>query len=348
VNVPLAKPAVEALADYAPRELSDDGVVVRAHRNEAALPPPEHVIAALRSIDADALRCYPVALQRRAIAALAVRLGVEAQCVVFGNGADDVLGAIAGAFLRAGDLALTVAPTFGTYARAVTVAGGELRTLRYARRWTLDADALIALAGTEAKLVILGHPNNPTGEPLAAEDLARIAGALPGALIVVDEVYLAFSGRSFVRVAQGFDNVAIVGSLAGMRIGYAVAPPDIAAAIRRAMPPFPLGAPALLAAEAYAGGGAATAAYDRALAEQVVCSLDALAGTLRPRARALWRGLSNFFLADFGDDASEIEERLQRAGIAVRSFTDPDLAGCLRICALDDRDTALVIEAINA
>jgi histidinol-phosphate aminotransferase len=353
VSAPLAKAPVAALADYAEREVLDDGVTIRAHRNESSLPPPEHVIAALRSIDADLLQNYPSALQRRTVAAFAARLGVEPAWVVLGNGADDVLNALANAYVAPGDVAVTVAPTFGTYARAVAIAGGTLRTLPYQRRWELDVERFIDLA-RGAKLAFLGHPNNPTGEALDARALARIARALPDVLIAVDEVYLTFSEASLIGAVREFSNVAVIGSLskvgalAGLRIGYAAAAPDVAAAIRRVMPPFPVGAAALVAAEAYANGGAATDAFERALALQVDRSLDAIVAAIGPRARAIWRGPSNFVLADFGDAAGPIEERLRGAGIAVRTFSDPSMAGCLRFCALDDRATSTLIEAFDA
>jgi histidinol-phosphate aminotransferase len=354
MNAPAAKPRVAMLADYGARDLYDDGVVVRAHRNESALPPPEHVVEALRSIDVDLLRNYPSALQSRSIAALAKRLGVDPSCIVLGNGADDILAAVTNAFVAPGDCVVTVTPTFGMYARNVAVAGGELRTLPYLRRWELDVDRLVALADERTKLVILGHPNNPTGEPLSPQALTAIARALPGVLIAIDEVYLTFSDASLLAVAQNYENVAIVGSLskvgalAGMRVGYAAAAPEVSAALRRVMPPFPIGAASLVAAEAYASGGAATDAFERALAAQVERSLDAIVSAIARRARTIWRGPSNFVLADFGDDAEPLERRLREAGIAVRSFSGPEMAGCLRFCALDDASTAALVEAFDA
>lgn len=223
--------SASAIADYAERELSDDGVLIRAHRNEAPVPPPSHVVAAIRLIDAGLLSRYPDALQRRAIAALASRLRTDPSGIVLGNGADDVLGAIANAFVRAGDNVLTATPTFGTYARAVAVAGGELRTLRYRERWKLDADALIAKADERTRLVILGHPNNPTNEPLDLITLEHISRCLPQALVIVDEVYLSFSECSLIGAAHAIANVAIVGSLSKLersRVCALVMPSQIA------------------------------------------------------------------------------------------------------------------------
>jgi len=67
------RPAIETLPDYDPRDLSDDGIAIRLHRNEGALPPPEFVLEAIRGIDAETLRTYPTALQREVTARLAAR-----------------------------------------------------------------------------------------------------------------------------------------------------------------------------------------------------------------------------------------------------------------------------------
>ena len=183
------------LPDYDLRESTDFGARLRVHRNESPLPPPEHVVAAVRSIDADALRYYPASLSRSVAKALASRLEVRPRNVVLCNGADEALLALARVSLGRGDNVVTLRPSFGMYARAAGIAGAQVRELRYARRWTLDPEALLRLADARTRLVFLGHPNNPTGETLAPETLLLLARSLPNALIAVDEIYLSFRRR---------------------------------------------------------------------------------------------------------------------------------------------------------
>lgn len=80
---------------YAPYELSDEGVRWRLHRNEAALPAPEHVVRAIRSLDGEQVRRYPAEAQRELGELLARRLNVGAGRVVLANGADEILCALA-------------------------------------------------------------------------------------------------------------------------------------------------------------------------------------------------------------------------------------------------------------
>ncbi len=344
---------IAALPDYDPRDLSDDGIVIRLHRNEGALAPPEFVLDAIRAVDPETLRTYPTALQRVVIAQLAARVGCDRSNVVLGNGADEILAACARVALDVGDVALTVTPTFGMYARVVALAGGQLRRIPYATRWNLETQALLEAADDRTRLVILGHPNNPTTDLLQSRNLAAVARALPNALIVVDEVYLAFSNRSLAREATAFENVIVVGSLskcaslAGARVGYALAPPLLAAALRRVLGPYPVSALSLTVAQAYLCDPSRTRSFETQLEAQIARSLDAFTCAFAPFAGEIWRGPGNFLLIDCGASAERLHDALARQGIAVRTFDDPMLGGMLRVSATTDEATATVANALR-
>ena len=353
MSIPL-RSALAELADYDARDLTDKGIVIRLHRNESALPPPAFVVDALRAIDAETLQTYPTELQSDVRERIARRFARDAGAVAIANGADELLAACARAVLEPGEGAITVTPAFGMYARTVALAGGVLRRLPYTVRWRFDAAALIAAADERTRLVILGNPNNPTGDALRARDLEMIARALPNALIVVDEVYLALSERSLARSAAArIDNVAVIGSfskcaaLAGARVGYLLATPEFARAIHRSLGPYPVSAPSLLAAQAYLRDPARSRAFETQLDAQNARSLDAFEAAIRPFAREVWRGPANFLLADCGSRAEALYNGLADAGIAVRTFGDPMLAGMLRLCATDDANTAKVAAALR-
>lgn len=345
--------SIAALSDYDARDMRDDGVRVRLHRNESALPPPAHIVDAVRNLDGESLRTYPVELQRRFVTALAKRLNTQPERVAIGNGADELLAALTRAFVSAGDNVLTVTPTFGMYARTAAMAGAELRTVSYARRWEIDPQAFVERADDRTKLVIVGHPNNPTGDALRSEHLAFLSRSLPHATIAVDEIYLTLGSASLLSFANSLANVAVIGSLskiaalAGLRVGYAVAEPQLAAALRRVIPPYPLSVAALAAANAYVCGGPLTAAYDVALQAQVARSLDAIVFGIGPFARWCWRGPASFVLMDFGDIAKTIAAKLAERGIAVRTYDTPELKGAIRFCAANDEVTDELIATVR-
>ncbi len=346
--------AAVSLPDYDPRDLNDEGIAIRLHRNEGALPPPDFVLDAIRGIDAQTLRTYPTQLQTDVAGLLASRFSRQPGNVALANGADEVLAAAARIVLDAGDNAVTASPTFSMYARVVALTGAQIRRVPYQARWRFDARSLIDAADDRTRLVFLGHPNNPTADPLRVADLSAVATALPNALILVDEVYLAFSDRSLEREANSYDNVAIVGSfskcasMAGARLGYALAAPSVAAAARRSLGPYPVAALSLVAAHAYLCDATRTRAFETQLEAQIARSLDALESGFAPFARDIWRGPANFLLADCGARALPIRDALAAHGIAVRSFDDPMLAGMLRVCATDDVSTETVVRELRA
>lgn len=137
-------------------------------------------------------------------------------------------------------------------------------------------------------------------------------------------------------------------SLAGARVGYALAAPTIAAAMRRSLGPYPVSALSLVAAQAYLRDPSRTRSYEIQLEAQVARSLDAFASAFAPFAREIWRGPANFLLLDCGADADRLRNALLTRGIAVRAFDDPMLAGMLRISATTDEATATVVAALRA
>jgi histidinol-phosphate aminotransferase len=344
---------INALPPYGAEDLLDGELRVRAHRNEAPVPPPPHVIAAVGSTGSDALRYYPADLQRRVLHQLARRLGVGARNVALANGADEILLAAARVTLDPNANAVTVRPTFGMYARAVAMCGAGVREVPYRKRWQLDPSALLARVDGDTRLIFLGHPNNPTGEALPPATLERLARAMPETLIVVDEVYLAFRPESLVSAARSLQNVVVAGSLskvcalAGMRVGFVTGDSAVISAFRRVLAPYTLSAPALLAAQAYLSDGAAARAFEGAITLEVQRSLDAIAAALTPFVTNLWRGLGSFLLADLGVEVAPIVKCLRRRGIAVRAFAAAELRTCIRVCALDEAATAELMSALR-
>lgn len=336
---------------YAPYELSDEGVRWRLHRNEAALPAPEHVVRAIRSLDGQQVRRYPAQAQRELGERLARRLNVSVDRVVLANGADEILCALARGFAAPGDRVLFADPAFGMYERAAELARANPVKVPYALQWTLNAEEVVRCACERTRLVFLGNPNNPTGESISAEFVTAIARALPQAIVAIDEVYLALSERSLLPALEGLQNVVTIGSLsksaglAGLRVGYAVARAGVAASLRSQVTPFPLSAPAIAGALAFLSEAASSQAYEIALRAQAARSLDAIECAFRPFATKAWRGTANFVLFEIAR-AERIVRGLAERGIAIRRFEHPALRSCVRVSAADDDTTDVLVRAL--
>lgn len=327
--------------------------MIRADLNEACLPPPSHVLDAVRNASPSTLWRYPGERCDEARFALAARLRVDASNLILGNGADEVITLIMRSRLRPGDNIVTLRPTFGMYARVARSLGVEARAVPYRRRWQPDAGDIVSACDGRTKVIFLGHPNNPTGEALEPALLRSVAQRCPQAFVVVDEVYLCLGERSLSREARGLFNVAVIGSLskvaalAGIRFGYAVCPSDVAAAVGAIEAPFPVSGLSLEATLAFLKGGEATREFERLLLEQTDRSLQTIVREIGELAANVWASAANFVLMEFSVPGSEIADALRAEGVAVRSFDDPSLRNCVRFCALNDRETDQLVEAFR-
>ena len=199
------------------------------------------VTEALRHLD---LAAYPDPECRELRDALGERLGVQADRILIGNGATELIHLIARALLRSADAAAIFTPTFGEFQAAcrlqgvapVLIAPAEGRTFR----WDLPAAARL-IAALRPSLLFLCNPNNPTGTYLGADDLEAIAAALGDAgLLVLDEAYAPFVERRWdaARLLRR-GNVALLRSmtkdhaLTGLRLGYLLSSRAVVERVRR-------------------------------------------------------------------------------------------------------------------
>jgi len=318
---------VRGLRAYAPPE-AGPFVDLRLDSNEGAGPSDE-AMAALRGAGAESARRYPDA--RALEAAIAARHGVEPDRVVVTGGGDDAIDRVCRAFLEPGRELLTHEPTFEMIGRSARLAGAQVCSTPWLGGG-FPTDELIELISEEASLVALVTPNNPTGGVIPAADILRVARAAAGvrAAVLVDLAYVEFADEDPAAALAGEPNVVMVRTfskalgLAGLRVGYAVAPESIADALRAAGGPYPVSGPALEAA-AYAISG------DFDFADRVRDERSRLSASLRRLGCDVLDSEANFVTTAF-DDAPFVHRALESLGIAVRRFDSrPELRGYLRI-----------------
>jgi histidinol-phosphate aminotransferase len=184
-------------------------------------------------------------------AALTETLGLPSERIVVANGGSELIWLVALAFLRPGDPVLVVGPTYTEYARAAGLMGARL-TLTPARAehgFSPDIDRVCRdLRRLRPRVLFLCNPNNPTGALLHPETIGDWSARHPGTLFVADEAYLPFAPSLPSAVGLASGNVIVLRSmtkdfgLAGLRLGYAIAPEPLAEILRRAQPPWSVNA----------------------------------------------------------------------------------------------------------
>ena len=260
-------PFRQAIADLVPyepgkpveevqRELGLDRVVKLAS-NEGPFPP---FPAALEAIERSArdLNRYPDGGVWALRAALAERHGVAFENVVVGAGADGVIDLLSQATLDPEDEIVCGWPSFPSYVLDAAKLGAESRRVPL-RDHTYDLEGLLAAIGPRTKLVYVCHPNNPTGTANGREELVRFLDRLPEhVLCVLDQAYFEYiddpdyvdglelfrEGRR-IAVLRTFSKIY---GLAGLRVGWGVAPVDVAAATSKVRRAFDVAATAQAAA----------------------------------------------------------------------------------------------------
>ena len=290
--------------------------------NEGAAPSAS-LLDVLRSASAEDLRRYPRAggLEAR----IAERWGVAAERVVVTNGGDDAIDRVCRATLEPGRALVSHTPTFEMIHRSAVIAGGQVRAVPWFDG-PFPLEDFVGAISPGVALVCLVSPNNPTGAVIGAHDVLAIvrAAAGVGAVTLVDLAYVEFAESDPTSDLLRQANVVVVRTcskalgLAGVRVGYAIAPPAIAGWLRTVGGPYPVSAVSLMLAGA--GLGLDRSGYIRT----VVAQREELRGLLAGLGCPALPSQANFVAAQF-QDASGVRTGLRARGISVRSF--PKAAG---------------------
>ena len=320
-----------------PPELYDG---LRLHSNENTGGCSPRVIEALARLTPDQLAFYPP--YSAAIGRCAEYYDVDPTWIHLTNGLDEGIMALAVAALRPSPNgfvpeAIVPEPAFEIFGFDTAVAGGRLVQVMPTPDFAFPLADVLAAVTPNTRLVFLTNPNNPTGVSMPFEAIRAVARAVPAeALVLVDEAYAEFAGRTFIPELPSFPNVVIgrtfskAFGLAGIRIGCLIGAPDTLEPLRHAVPVYSVNIAAVVAAQA--------ALDDRAHVErylaQVVESKALLYAAFDKMGMTYWMSDANFVLFNAGDRHGELVARLAERGIYVRDrSSEAGCAGCIRVVA---------------
>jgi histidinol-phosphate aminotransferase len=223
----LALPHIQDLHAYVPGEQPQGEGWVKLNTNENPYPPSPKVGQAIAS-EINLLRKYPEPTSAQLRAAIGARFGLAEKNVIIGNGSDNILDLITRCFVSDPGAGHTV-PSYSLYPVVAEMSGQSLMDVDFDRSLHLDIDTI---AGTRAKVFFLTNPNAPTGVAFPLSEIELVLQKLDG-LLVVDEAYVDFGGESAVSLLKDYENLIVVRtfsksySLAGMRVGFALASASI-------------------------------------------------------------------------------------------------------------------------
>ena len=308
---------------------------------------PEERAGLVEAVRAVPLHRYPdpghSALRER----IAELNGVRPDMVVVGHGANEVLEWLIRATCRAGDQVLTAAPTYHLYDRFAAAHGVELAKVGWGRPFGSPRRELERAIGPRTRLLLLCRPNNPTGHLYPAADVLALAGGF-AVVMAVDEAYYDFCQDTLVARLEEASNLVIVRTLskaygaAGLRLGYALARPPLAEAVRALQAPY-----------AVSGLTQAAGAFLLSRPDLVARRRDAVAAHREDLRQALggvpgvevFPSSTNFVLVRTAFSADALDAHLRGRGILVRNLNWDDRH--VRISVGTPGDHALLADAMR-
>ena len=361
----LAQPGIQRLRAYDPghdltvlRSQFGAGQLIELGSNENPYGPSPRTREAI--LDAlHAVHRYPDPLGGGLKRALAKLHGVAPEQILLGNGSHELLMQFAQVFAGPGVDVVASQYGFAVYALAAQGAGAMLRIAEafprtHAMAHGHDLDAIAAAVTATTRLVYVANPNNPTGTWFGADALANFLSQIrDDVLVVIDEAYVELTDpvevASALPLLARHPNLIVTRTfskayaLAGLRIGYAIARPQLIAVMERVRESFNVNSLGLAAAEAALGDTAHLQWVRERNAEQRVLLADAL----RRRGLFVYPSQTNFLLVEFGERAAEIESALIALGVVLRPMAGYGLPQCLRITIGDASENRRLLQVLG-
>jgi histidinol-phosphate aminotransferase len=320
--------------------------------NENPLGPSPRALESARAALEQSHR-YPDGSGRRLRAALSRRFQLPPDQIVLGNGSTELVELLARTFLGGEGWAVMAERTFIMYRIAVMAVNGNAREVPL-RGMRLDLMAMAAACDSRTVLVYIANPDNPTGTYVTREELEEYFRCVPpGVLTVLDEAYAEYLERS--DYPSGVDSlrqgrrVAVLRTfskaygLAGLRVGYGLAPADVVSGMERIRSPFNTSrvaqAAALGALEDHEH-----VARSRSLAQE---GREYLESEFQRRGWSYVPSVTNFVLLDLKRDAEEIHLRLMERGVIARPLGPYRLPSSLRVTVGTAIENRRFLEALD-
>lgn len=340
---------IEKMAAYVPGEQPERADVIKINTNENPYPPSPAVMAAITAVQEEQLRRYPHPSSKPFRCAAAERFGVTPDMVICSNGMDELLRMLIQACCDATRPLAYVTPTYTLYSVLAETIGAPVRSFAWPADYSLPIDAL---AGSDARLILVVNPNAPTGTFVPIDHIEQLITKVKGRAIVgVDEAYVNFAPDDAMRLVHNHENVIVLRtlskgySLAGLRFGFGVAPAALIAMLNKVKDSYNLDAVAIAAATA----AITDHAYARSTWTRVINERANLATALQEMGFAVLPSESNFLLATVpaGACAERIYHSLKDSGILIRFWSSASLSDKLRITVGTPQQNATLLKELG-
>ncbi|OBA10931.1 histidinol-phosphate transaminase [Acinetobacter calcoaceticus] len=345
-------PEVRELEPYVPGEQPKIQNLLKLNTNENPYPPSPKVVEAVQAVlthQADALRLYPDPDATALKHAIAKQQHIEVSQVFVGNGSDEVLAHIFKAFFLQDEPILYPDITYSFYPVYSQFFGTKTKEIPLNDNFEIEVKDYVQPNGG----VIITNPNAPTSIALGLAEIEQILKANPDRVVVIDEAYVDFGAESAVSLVNRYENLVVCQttsksrSLAGLRVGFAIAQSHLIAAleaVKNSFNSYPIDRFAIAAAVA----SFEDQTYFEEQCQKVISSREKLVDELTVLGFKVLPSKANFIFASHpSHDAGQLAQQLREQGIIVRYFNKPRINQFLRITVGTDEQNERLVQTLK-
>ncbi|KGF58930.1 histidinol-phosphate transaminase [Acinetobacter baumannii] len=345
-------PEVRELEPYVPGEQPKIQNLLKLNTNENPYPPSPKVVEAVQAVlhaQADVLRLYPDPDATALKQAIAKQQNIDVSQVFVGNGSDEVLAHIFKAFFLQDEPILYPDITYSFYPVYSQFFGTKTKEIPLNENFEIDVRDYTQPNGG----VIITNPNAPTSIALSLAEIEQVLQANPDRVVVIDEAYVDFGAESAVSLINRYENLVVCQttsksrSLAGLRVGFAIAQSHLIAAlevVKNSFNSYPIDRFAIAAAVA----SFEDQAYFEEQCQKVITSREKLVRDLTVLGFNVLPSKANFIFATHSQhDAGQLAQKLREQGIIVRYFNKPRINQFLRITVGTDEQNARLVQTLK-
>ncbi|MBP1495762.1 histidinol-phosphate transaminase [Acinetobacter nosocomialis] len=345
-------PEVRELEPYVPGEQPKIQNLLKLNTNENPYPPSPKVVEAVQAVlheQADALRLYPDPDATALKQAIAKQQDIDVSQVFVGNGSDEVLAHIFKAFFLQEEPILYPDITYSFYPVYSQFFGTKTKEIPLNENFEIDVKDYTQPNGG----VIITNPNAPTSIALSLAEIEQVLQANPDRVVVIDEAYVDFGAESAVSLINRYENLVVCQttsksrSLAGLRVGFAIAQSHLIAAleaVKNSFNSYPIDRFAIAAAVA----SFEDQVYFEEQCQKVIISREKLVRDLTELGFNVLPSKANFIFATHSQyDAGQLAQKLREQGVIVRYFNKPRINQFLRITVGTDEQNARLVQTLK-
>lgn len=345
-------PEVRELEPYVPGEQPKIQNLLKLNTNENPYPPSPKVVEAVQAVlthQADALRLYPDPDATVLKHAIAKQQNIEVSQVFVGNGSDEVLAHIFKAFFLQDEPILYPDITYSFYPVYSQFFGTKTKEIPLNDNFEIEVKDYVQPNGG----VIITNPNAPTSIALGLAEIEQILKANPDRVVVIDEAYVDFGAESAVSLVNRYENLVVCQttsksrSLAGLRVGFAIAQSHLIAAleaVKNSFNSYPIDRFAIAVAVA----SFEDQTYFEEQCQKVISSREKLVDELTALGFKVLPSKANFIFASHpSHDAGQLAQQLREQGIIVRYFNKPRINQFLRITVGTDEQNERLVQTLK-